>query len=74
MSNPSDVLALATATLNLAQEIRRELHLPEKFKAERELQALIAKHDFVASVARGVMGKGSPEDVENAKKALGMIK
>lgn len=72
MSTKSDVEALAQATLNLAKEIRMELQLPEKFKAERELEELIAKQDFVASVARGVMGKGSPEDVENAKKALGI--
>jgi hypothetical protein len=65
------VRKLAEATLHLAVELRRELRLPEKLKAEKELEALIAYEDSLAAVARGVMGTGSEADVELAKKALG---
>ena len=69
-----NIIAIAKATLGLAVEIRQQLRLPEKFKAERELQTIIEHEDFVASAARGMMGKGSAEDIENAKRALGMVK
>jgi hypothetical protein len=61
---------LAETTLRLAVEIRKELRLPEKWKTEKELEALIAYDDSVAAVARAVMGKGSEADNELAKKVL----
>ncbi len=62
---------LAEATLRLAVEVRKELRLPEKLKAEKELEALLAYDDSIAAVARAVMGKGSAADNELAKTALG---
>ena len=69
-----EVEDLARATLALAIEIRRELRLPEKFKAEKVLEEILVKQDAVAAMARALRGTGSPEDVALTQQILGMVK
>lgn len=72
MSDDFDVSDVALVTLHLAQEVRKAMHWPEKFKAEKELELMITamtvKDAYTAALMRVVQGQATAEDKELIEK------